>query len=1131
MSRIVAPLTLWALAALACVFARAADVNLVGNAGFEEVDAGTSFAKGWDPTYWSNPHGKVVLSAEARTGERCVVVTGVPPEKISDATPRNNNLVTHQVNPSVKGVRKLKLEAWFRAAENAKAYCSVMTQDADGNRLQYVSSGQHSGTSEWTRLFLPVSTAAETANLTVYLRNDGEGPVWYDDVSLTASDDVLENEFLRVHVEPLVGGRVRSLVIKKHDRDATFWSGVRPGGLAADIIPADVYPGLLRDSACEVEVQERHRRVLLRHQQLPEPLDGLVIEKEVALRDGAAVVDVRLRVRNSAAGVRNVALRAQQCLPPRQTTVTVPVAGQLRVVRHQAGLARWGLDLNDLHAGWIACSDAEGQDTLLFRFDRDELSKAYLYRNQDLQTVEWSYRQVAVPAGEAWETTYSITVLHSGVPVAAVSDRVAVGVSPLATGVADGYSVVLSPLSGGGVAHLAASGQGQDAVPDVDQEVSLTAGLSAEIELPWQGRPVARLSVSVRVDESSAAVTIAPELLDASPIMVLPEAPARFAEFPAATGSFPYGEYYRGYVGEVAGSVIDHVRRQLRAYRRCYMNTYMSSEGGMLSSFRKSGTVPMLEEVRKRRMRIIPRADMLRRFERDESGRILKELPPGESTREAVLERLTRGGFTPELRRRFVRAYGDLLLAYDFADEPQGQYIPNYMMLQTLYRDIDPDHPVLVILNLNRTEFLPFMPVYYGDEYPIRNEKHGGRNPWGVSKMVRFCATHTKAPVWVMLQAFGGLPEYTWQLPNEAEMRLTIYEAIANGCKGVTFHGSSSPPCWRYNRYYAHTARDSWGVETPAWEAMRDVGRHVTAIGPVLLNTDVSDEEVLRVECEQMTREDVPYRGPAIRAGVLKRRAGDGWFVVVVNQDVERVQRGTLSLNGRMAAAGSVLCDLHGLETVETASPAGVSVELTPGDGRIFFVGPAAATESVLPAVHKGRYDNELPLFEMEAEMAVANGCDVTHAAALAEEGAKAGANGEHETAHAKIAAAREALAQAIGASPSLSRALAGLTETQALLSDVALTFGQHIDVVVPPEVRKATPKNAVWKNTHDPKLQGYVDETAEAMCLRMELEDKVYAGQAADVVPQSVQLEETAARLKAEAIPYVLARAKDAVR
>jgi len=1106
----------------------AADAEgLIANPGFEEVDAESGFAAAWTPTYWSNPHGKVTLSAEARTGERCAKITGIPPEKITDGTPRNNNLVAQRLDPPIKGFRKLKLEFWFKAAENAKAFCSMITCDAQGNQLQYVSSTGCSGVTEWTRQSLCLSTAPDTARLTVYLRNDGEGPVWVDDVSLTASDDVLENDLLRVHVEPLIGGRLRSLVIKRRDRDATIWEGVRPGGMAADIVPGDEYPGLLRDAACEAEVIEKGKRVRVTHEPLSEPYEGLVIEKEFALRGDLPVVDVRLRVSNRAAEARAIALRAQQCLPPRRAaTVTVPMAGQVRVLRHEEGLAKWGMDLNDLNAGWIACSDAESNDTVLFLFDRDEVAKGYLYRNQDLQTAEWYYREASIPAGGAWETRYAIAVLHSGSPIVAVSDEAAVGLSPLtAAGDAD-RSLAVSMLGGAATAWATATAEADAAVAAVERETPLRPGEPSVVRLPWKGAQVKSVDLKVRAGDSLAAVTISPLLLDASPLMDLPPPPERLAEFPAVTSFFPYGEYFRGYMKDAAGSMMDHVSRQLRAYRRCYMNTYMSSENGLLSNFRKRGVVPMLEEVRKRRMRMIPRNDMLRRFERDKSRRITRELPPEPPTREAITARLEKYGLTLALRRDFVKAYGDLILAYDFADEPQGQYIPNYMMLQNVYREVDPDHPVLVILNLNRTEFLPFMPIYYGDEYPIRNARQGGRNPWAVTKMVRFCATRTKTPVWVMLQAFGGLADYTWQLPDEAEMRLTIYEAIANGAKGLTFHGSSSPPCWRYNLYYFDTARDSWGVETPAWTAMREAGRHVAAVGPSLLSTEVSDAAILKVECEAMTDESSPYRGPTIRAGVLRQRAADGWFVVVVNQDVKRARHGTLSLNADAAPAGARLYDLYDLADTGAAAATGHTLELGPGDGRIFFVGAEAAAGPVLAAVHKGHYDNELPLYEMDLEAAAANGCDTAGAADLARAAAQARGAAEFATAHARIVAARKALGDAVAANTALARAQRDLSEAQAALSAVVLTYRRHFDVVVPPELRKDKARGVVWKNTQDPKMQGYADDTAAALCLRLRLEDEVRAGKAAQALPRITGLLETATRLKTEALPYVLSRA-----
>jgi len=1105
--------------------------GLISNPGFEQAEAEGGLAESWIPTYWSNPHGSVTLSPQARTGEWCVRITGVPPEQITDATPRNNNLVAQRVGPPpVRGVRKLTLKVWFKSSANAKAFCSIMTLDTEGNRLQYISSPGHTDVADWTQLVLPVSTARETAQLTVYLRNDGEGAVWYDDVSLTAADDVLENDILRVHVEPLIGGRLRSLVIKRRDRDVTIWEGVRPGGMAADIVPGDMYPGMLRDAACSAEVLEKGRCVRVTHGPLAAPFDGLEVQKEFELHATLPRVDVRLRVSNRAETPRRISLRAQQCLAPRQAVITVPMAGQLRVLRHQEGLAKWGLDLNDLNAGWIACSDPESNDAVLFLFDPDEVTKGYLYRNQNVQTVEWYYRDVEVAPGAAWTTQYTIAVLDNGFPVVAVSDAVAAGLSTLSVDAGARRALAVSALRDADMARIVAAPEADPPLRDIERDVSLSAGEATVVELSWQGAELKTIALSVQADGESAAATVGPAFVDASPLMDLPPPPEFHAEFPAATSFFPYGEYFRGYVKGAGGNQLDHVRRQLRAYRRCYMNTYMSSESGMLSNFRKSGTVPLLEEVRKRRMRVIPRADMMRRFERDKDRRIIRELPPEPPTRETILARLERGGFTLDVRREFVRTYGDLILAYDFADEPQGQYIPNYMMLQSVYRDVDPGHPILVILNLNRTEFLPFMPIYYGDEYPVRNAKRGGRNPWAVTKMVRFCATHTKAPVWVMLQAFGGLPDYTWQLPDEAEMRLTIYEAVANGAKGLTFHGSSSPPCWRYRLYYFDTARDSWGVEAPAWAAMRDAGRQVTAIGQELLLTDVSDADVVAIDCDVMTDEDVPYRGPAIKAGILRRREGDGWFAVVVNQDVVQPRRGTLSLNAGVVSEDCRLCDLHSL-TEPAGDPRAVTecgLELEPGDGRIFFIGPASAAGDVVSAVHKGHCDNELPLFEIGLEAAKANECDTTRVEAFAVEAGRAYAAAHYPTARAKFAAARKALRAGVGAAATLARAQDSLADTLRMLTAVVLTYRRHFDVIVPPASRKEAAKGALWRNEQDAAMQAYVDETAEALCLRMALADKVQAGRAEQALPEIMRLQKTAGRLEAEAIPYVLARVRE---
>jgi hypothetical protein len=217
-----------------------------------------------------------------------------------------------------------------------------------------------------------------------------------------------------------------------------------------------------------------------------------------------------------------------------------------------------------------------------------------------------------------------------------------------------------------------------------------------------------------------------------------------------------------------------------------------------------------------------------------------------------------------------------------------------------------------------------------------------------------------------------------------------------------------------------------------------------------------------------------------------------------------------------------VLHDLQDLSAIGPAGSVSHAIELEPGDGRIFFVGDAEQASAVIAAVHKGHYDNELALYEIDAELAQANGCDLVAAGAAAQGAARAYEAGDHEEAHRGILEARAEVAKAVAAHEALSSSLAAIEETHGLLSEIAHVYRDHFDVVMPPEDREAAPRYAAFRNERDPRMQRYVDETAEAFCQRLELEDRLYAGEAEQVAGEAQQLLEAAQRLHAEAIPYV---------
>ena len=184
--------------------------NLLVNPGFEEIDEATGFAAAWEPTFWSNPKGTIEASEVAHSGERSVMLRGLPPEQITDAGRANNHLVAQELGERVTGMRRLVLRAWVRTEGDGAARLSTFTYDAEGNRLQYGTSRTWSGLDDWTEVAMTITTDPATARLLIYLRNAGEGAVWYDDVSLTSSEDVLDSGVAQIIVDSLVGGRVRS---------------------------------------------------------------------------------------------------------------------------------------------------------------------------------------------------------------------------------------------------------------------------------------------------------------------------------------------------------------------------------------------------------------------------------------------------------------------------------------------------------------------------------------------------------------------------------------------------------------------------------------------------------------------------------------------------------------------------------------------------------------------------------------------------------------------------------------------------------------------------------------------------------------------------------------------------------
>jgi hypothetical protein len=298
----------------------------------------------------------------------------------------------------------------------------------------------------------------------------------------------------------------------------------------------------------------------------------------------------------------------------------------------------------------------------------------------------------------------------------------------------------------------------------------------------------------------------------------------------------------------------------------------------------------------------------------------------------------------------------------------------------------------------------------------------------------------------------------------------------------------------------------------------------LSAVGLCLVQTDLDLTSKVNVESEPFKARENFYDGPVISANALRQRNGQGFFIVVINQDTETARRGTLSVPPD-AAKGKMLCDLYALKPV-AAPDMKASIELQPGDGRIFYCGPKAEAEKVVSDVHRNHYRNERAIYRIDEELASKNNADVSAAKAIADRAAKEETAGRFAEAHASILQAQAALAQTIKGSAALRGSLDSLQAARESLSQLTWRYSRNLGVVAPDEVWNAAQSSRVYpENKQDPQMQKLLDSTSEAFSRWSALDARVYAGEAAAVTEDAARLAADAQALLKTADELIAAR------
>jgi hypothetical protein len=309
--------------------------------------------------------------------------------------------------------------------------------------------------------------------------------------------------------------------------------------------------------------------------------------------------------------------------------------------------------------------------------------------------------------------------------------------------------------------------------------------------------------------------------------------------------------------------------------------------------------------------------------------------------------------------RRIIPKFKDhsSLLAWWIIDEIDNNSgaLEDYLWGKHAYEEADPNHPALAgacgIQSIRLLGAHPQALVF--DCYPVRSELS---NPWSVGNWVSLAVKHSKGPVWFIPQAFGEGGESV--KPTVPELRLMSYLPIAKGAKGLIYFAYKGNSKWHKDEVY-DTLTDIFGAHGDTWDEVGRLGKNISCVGPLLLNTRPTASSLVKIRAEEIT---IAYeeRSPAVGAGVL-RESDSKHFLVVYNNDTSSPRKAVVSLDNALKGDGN-LYDLYELRQV-TLSPGngGDSFEasLAPGDGKIYLVSPEKEFQRAKEKVLSLRFTKE----------------------------------------------------------------------------------------------------------------------------------------------------------------------------
>ncbi len=334
--------------------------------------------------------------------------------------------------------------SWCRLSISAidKLDRKIFNWDSRRERMHFYFEGDF----DWTYQERTLVFRDPIKSLTVFIQGrDCSGQAWFDDLlvldharDLKATQPAfepchieefagqirMENQFLKLLIDPSKGGRIYSCVDKETGLD--FTSTRSNGGVSKDVVKEAGFSSMFAQFYLLEKKEASAEKVSVTLRGSSSKLDFFHLLKTYTLRRDSSELSIDCELVNApeAMTVRHFTYRHHNELkvPGEKTRYLFPTSKGSIELMEGGGMQAWQ---NDIVQGWAALLGANSGNGLLCKVDYPALDCFYNWFGEETN-LEWFYKTVRVEAGKSWKTSVSIMPLHNAGVIATAGNGLAV---------------------------------------------------------------------------------------------------------------------------------------------------------------------------------------------------------------------------------------------------------------------------------------------------------------------------------------------------------------------------------------------------------------------------------------------------------------------------------------------------------------------------------------------------------------------------------------------------------------------------------------------------------------------------------------------------------------------------------